>query len=708
MNPEQMQEPIQPGSAPRGRTVEWLSKHIPELGSARGEKTDSRQRWATVALCVFVFLTAAGVRYLHWQDRHVEITHSKASLTGEFAGYEKAAARILDTGGILFPNQRPTDGDARLVVHPPGYSILLACLGRPPGSPSYNRIWALQIVCDSFSSVIVFLIAAQMFNLGVAVVAGELVALSPHFSLYSLFLTPDTLSILFILISVYFILVATRKQRPLYLVASGSSLGFACWLVANAMLIPCFFLMAIPLLFKSRSRLKASIALVLPAIAIIVPITIRNYVVFHRFIPISIQTGISLVEGIGDYDTQNRFGMPRSDLETLAKDGEWQSRSDYRSLWTPDGFERDQRRFAHGVAVVKSNPGWFLGVMLRRAGSMLRYNEGRPLPFPDNTSQVSPITPEPPFSHALKFEERSRPADEASRTICVFNGQELNAPIEMADGLRPMWAATSESVFAQGSILSPGARVTLAPFAFAAGTASGVAVDGDGSAYGDQFQSASIRVNKNTDYVLRIPVEVVSGEVALKVASADRRVALASAGLSAKEFHKSTFDQPSPQDAKSLFAVVQMPFATGARDEIRVVIGNNGGSVAHPSIVVGAPVILEAGRTSGVVFDCLRPGIRSVQRRVFVTARLVPLIGLGILVLVFARRFRDLAILLAIPANYLCLQSALHTEYRYILAMHYLLFIVAGVAICFVTRVLIWAVKGFLPALRAHSSSKPG
>jgi len=49
-----------------------------------------------------------------------------------------------------------------------------------------------------------------------------------------------------------------------------------------------------------------------------------------------------------------------------------------------------------------------------------------------------------------------------------------------------------------------------------------------------------------------------------------------------------------------------------------------------------------------------------------------------------ARRRRALLVLLAVPAYYLLVQSALHTEYRYILAIHYFLFVMAAVTLgCF-------------------------
>jgi hypothetical protein len=49
--------------------------------------------------------------------------------------------------------------------------------------------------------------------------------------------------------------------------------------------------------------------------------------------------------------------------------------------------------------------------------------------------------------------------------------------------------------------------------------------------------------------------------------------------------------------------------------------------------------------------------------------------------MILARRGRALVLLLAVPLYYLLLQSALHSEYRYILAIHYFLFVIASVTL---------------------------
>ena len=72
-------------------------------------------------------------------------------------------------------------------------------------------------------------------------------------------------------------------------------------------------------------------------------------------------------------------------------------------------------------------------------------------------------------------------------------------------------------------------------------------------------------------------------------------------------------------------------------------------------------------------------------QKLFVTAIILPFVIGGLIILAGLRQWRELAILLAVPCYYFCAQSALHTEYRYVLAVDYFLFVVVAVAFYHVT-----------------------
>jgi hypothetical protein len=105
----------------------------------------------------------------------------------------------------------------------------------------------------------------------------------------------------------------------------------------------------------------------------VAPLTLRNAVVYGHFIPASLGAGQTLVEGIGDYDPERRFGLPDTDVELIRQEAEAYGRPEYaNSLFTPDGIERDRARTSRALAVIAAHPFWFASVMARRAASMLR------------------------------------------------------------------------------------------------------------------------------------------------------------------------------------------------------------------------------------------------------------------------------------------------------------------------------------------------
>jgi hypothetical protein len=80
--------------------------------------------------------------------------------------------------------------------------------------------------------------------------------------------------------------------------------------------------------------------------------------------------------------------------------------------------------------------------------------------------------------------------------------------------------------------------------------------------------------------------------------------------------------------------------------------------------------------------------LRLIQR-LFITAIFLPLSLIGAGILFYRKQFHTLAFLLAVPFYYFCTQSALHTEYRYVLVIHYFLFVLAAFAVHFIACMMI-------------------
>jgi len=601
-------------------------------------------------ICAAILLSAVGVRLLCWQDAYAELAQKGEWNPALARNYQKEALRMLNEGGILFPNGAVDAGDARLVLHPPGYSAFMANVFALSGD-SVSSVRLVQIVVDGLSAVLVLLIAAELFPFALAIISALLVALSPHFAFYSLWISPDTLCVFPLLIAIYLIIKARKRPRLITIIAAGAMVGVSCWLRANALLLAPFLAAFVLLMFDRGKRLRYAIALVGATVLVVSPITIRNWILYHHFIPISIAGGENLVVGIADFDKEGRFGMPVSDRDAAIKDAEWHNRPDYAANpWGPNGVERDQARYARGLQVIRANPGWFLSVMFKRALFMLRYNDAGRSDWPFNTARAPCVSAESSFLHSQVTTRETHPS----------------------------WSSAGRALLADGSVLSNEATAALES------DGETLRIAGDGSAFGDQFASAVITVRPKTDYVVSLRAGLEGGQIAVKITNSDRGIALASAILD----NKATIPKKKRGDADSgeigseaRMSEIEMAFATGNQSEVLIVISNDGLASSPPVARVGRIGLFELGPTPYQWTRLPRALVRGLQQNIFKTGVLVPLVVGGVLLLLLARRGGALAALLAVPIYYLVVQSALSTEYRYILAIHYFLFVIAAVTI---------------------------
>ena len=571
----------------------------------------------TLFICLALFFLAFAVRTLTWQDNKRDAWKVQTYVT---SGYKDSAHQLARGDFKTFVS------DVNHLGHPPGYPILLAALFKTVGD-SNTAIQFIQTVCDSAAVVVLFLIAGELFQIGVAVLAGALAVLSPQFAYFSVLLLPDSLIVLPILLAVYFI-VRTRSKRGLvaFLIA-GALIGLSCWLRANALFLAPFLALLTPFFLPKGKRLPAGSAIVAGAILIIAPITIKNAIVFRRFIPLSLGAGQTLLEGISDYDEKGTLNIPNTDLGIMRQEAQWYGKPDYALLlFGEDGIDRDRMRVARGFAVIRSHPVWFAGVMGQRAIASTRLD---PVPV---------LQPESPVSHKLD--------DSLVRSI---------------------WGQQPGEITSAASERSPKATFTVVDNQW-------LRIDADLANYGSQLTTSSINVNSFHDYVLKLPFKLESGRAAVKVLGAANNKVIATMMIDLVE---GVQDQPVNELA--------IPFVSANNSQVRVVIANNASS--GPTMLVGPMQLDELGPGSLTWLRFVRLPVGAAQR-FFTTAWVLPFVVIGIVVLIRRRKLQELAILLAVPAYYLIVQSALHTERRYVYIIHFFFLVLASVSICWLAESL--------------------
>jgi hypothetical protein len=581
-------------------------------------------------ICLVVFLLAFGVRLFHWQDNRPVFPKL---FTGMVENY-KSNARLLLNGDVrTFVTGPSPPGDANILTYPPGYPIILAVVFKVFGESDTPVRW-VQIICDAAVAVLLVLIAAELLPLKIAATAGALAALSPQLAYYSLILLPDSLATLPILLAIYFLVRAKKSNSFGAAVAAGALIGVSCWLRSNALLLAPFLAIVLLLIMKRARRLRCAAALVGAAILVIAPITIRNLVVFHRFIPLSVGVGQMLNVGISDYDKQRKFGLPGTDIETVTSEAETYNRPDYaESLFGGNGIEREQRRTSRALAVVRSHPLWFTGVVLRRAASMLRLE------------RVHRIETAPGVTSKIAIARNNQP-------VWVW------APADLAVSGLPSETPTKTSLSPDGQTL---------------------VLESDAANLKYQFTSSPIAVEKDVDYLLRLSVVVDQGNAVIEVTSADGKQRYASSPvLSPLERIKSA--DPS-------LDTHQIAFVSRDSDQISLRVTNGGARSGKTVVRFGGLELFRLGPASFLWTRYIRIAIHNAQR-FFLTAWILPLALIGIALLLLAHRRDLLLILLVVPAYYLCFQSVLHTEYRYVLAVQPFLYLMAAVSLYFTGSVL--------------------
>jgi N-acetylglucosaminyldiphosphoundecaprenol N-acetyl-beta-D-mannosaminyltransferase len=331
-----------------------------------------------------IFLLACLVRYVHYQDLVPLVKLGQQDFAGTTAIHDGIASNILKDGQeAIFPSSWPQLSNTSLLQYPPGYGLLLALVyyvnGRDPAG-----VQLLQGLLDAIAAVLVFLIMLELFNRTVALITGLAVAVSHHLAYYSLLLLPDGVSSVFVMAGTLLLIRAVKvgwdKEKGYgELIGAGIFYGLSCWLRASAMLLWILWALVFILLRSYMVHpLRRALAVTAAMLAVIAPLTIRNYYIYGEFIPISLGSGVLLQEGLGEADPS--LGLPFKDADTLRWEAKLYKKPEYETaLMTPDGIFREQERKRRSMKIILDRPFWYLTVMADRVNLMTKYSAHAPL-----------------------------------------------------------------------------------------------------------------------------------------------------------------------------------------------------------------------------------------------------------------------------------------------------------------------------------------
>jgi 4-amino-4-deoxy-L-arabinose transferase-like glycosyltransferase len=215
-------------------------------------------------------------------------------------------------------------------------------------------------------------------------VSGALAALSPLLALNGVTPTADAPTSWLVLAAVLFLVLAAKRKSIYLALVAGIFLGLASWMRVNPLLlfVPWAVALFVFLPTPRRQRVALSLAVVLAALLVISPVVIRNLVVFYPEVaPTGLNVGWNLLAGIGETERGAEFGAPCCDEQMIQQDRAAMHLPPDAplALTYPDGIRRDRERGRRALAIIKSHPIWFLGVMAKRTWGHLKF-AGKPSP----------------------------------------------------------------------------------------------------------------------------------------------------------------------------------------------------------------------------------------------------------------------------------------------------------------------------------------
>jgi 4-amino-4-deoxy-L-arabinose transferase-like glycosyltransferase len=274
-----------------------------------------RDTRAGQALLIAVLLIAA------LSIRVAQVQRAPYRAHNDAATYNGLASEIARTGDYDTGTGRGSGaGGSRgpTAYFPPAFPYFLAAVDRLDGHEAGGRTAVprerlAQAVLGTVAVALIGLVALEAFGATVALVSMALAAFYPVLIELSAVLAAENLLIVFALAAVWAALRARRSPHPYRWIAlAGVSTGLATLTHQNGILL------LIPLVLSTwtvRPRWSArSLAgpglLAVTALLTIAPWTIRNAVELHRLIPVSDESGITLV---GTYNPTSAAFRPVPD-----------------------------------------------------------------------------------------------------------------------------------------------------------------------------------------------------------------------------------------------------------------------------------------------------------------------------------------------------------------------------------------------------------
>jgi 4-amino-4-deoxy-L-arabinose transferase-like glycosyltransferase len=200
--------------------------------------------------------------------------------------YDQIAVNLLDGKGYIEDATKPILHDLSIVRAGPGYEFFLAAIYYFFGH-SYEAVWIFQALLHALTTWLVYLIAKRLFNEdsrveNIALISAVLFGFWPDLLEISAMLMTETLYLFFTTLLVYVFVQVFDKPKNVWLgFLFGAITGLGILTRPTLLFFVLFFIFFYWRAKQPISILPYSLALIVS----LLPWTLRNYSVYHQFIP---------------------------------------------------------------------------------------------------------------------------------------------------------------------------------------------------------------------------------------------------------------------------------------------------------------------------------------------------------------------------------------------------------------------------------------
>ena len=240
-------------------------------------------RWLIVTI---IFAAALGIRI-------GAVLLEPETPIADAADYHRIATSLAEGQGYVNTAGRST------AWRPPGYPAFLALIYRVTGS-SVGAATIVQSFVGALAVLMLMLLGSTVLNQIEGVIAAVIAAVYPLFVSLPRLLLSENLSLLLTITTLCAVAMYLKSPRVEWLVLFGGVSGVNTLVRGGNLMLPVILgagLLIVAIRSKPDEWKHLSVRLLLPIalfVVILAPWTVRNYRVFHRFVPVATQEGLTL------------------------------------------------------------------------------------------------------------------------------------------------------------------------------------------------------------------------------------------------------------------------------------------------------------------------------------------------------------------------------------------------------------------------------